>query len=646
MAEVESPQDIQKDAAGVVTRWLRELDLAKAHERTWQERAEKIVKRYRDEDRKTEEGSQDTRFNILFANTEVLKGVIYQRTPVPDVRRRFLDKDPVGRQAAQILQRALSYSVDSYDFDGVMRSCVEDVLLPGRGVAVVKYTPTMEKVPVVDPATQQPLAGKDGKPLTEERVVYEEVSCDYIEWEMFRLSPSKRWSKVRWVAFGELLTREDLTKQFGDKGRKCSLDWAPKDKENETDELFKRALVWKVWDKRKRKLIVVSRGFTESPLLEVDDPLGLEGFFPCPKPVYSISTTNSLIPVPEFLQYQDQAIELDNITKRIDRLVDALRRRGVYDSTYSELGKLATADDDEFIPIENFANLAEKGGLSAAIYESPIEQIAKVLIGLYDQRDRVKQIIYEVTGIADIVRGATRANETLGAQEIKARYANVRIAPRQTAIAHLARDLFRMKAEIIAEKFDPTTLKLMTGPEMWLIEQEVQDPATGQKVRQKVDATNEIMALLRSDKLRGFRVDIETDSTVQPDASEEQKNRIEFLTAVTGFITGIAPAVQAGAIPKEVAIEFLSFGARGFKMSPQLEEAIDRLGNDKPQDNPMKAEQEQMQKATANAEIEVKQAEAQEAQAKAREADAKAREAIAKAMLAERQLQMPAVMVQ
>src|SRR5690242_6840481 len=145
MAEqLETPTDNGSDEAALVTRWLREIDLSSGHEKEWRERAEKIVKRYREEDRKAQADMNftESRFNVLYANTEVLKGVMYQRTPVPDVRRRFLDKDPIARSVAQILQRTISYLVDAYDFDDVMECIVLDVLLPGRGVAVVKYIPT------------------------------------------------------------------------------------------------------------------------------------------------------------------------------------------------------------------------------------------------------------------------------------------------------------------------------------------------------------------------------------------------------------------------------------------------------------------------------------------------------------------------
>lgn len=619
--EIES-KDQDTDEGKIATSWLRELSLSSQHEDKWRKRAKKVIDRYRDEE--ADDDKRTSRFNILFSNTEVLRGVIYQKSPIPDVRRRFLDKDQAGREAAQVLQRALSYCADSYDFDGVMAGVVEDYLLPGRGQAKIKYIPTF--APMTDEAGQ-PVMDDKGEPV--QQVVYETVETEYVEWEMFRMSPAKRWSKVRWVAFGELLTRDELKDQFGDKGKRCTLDWKPK--EEESDDMFKRALVWSIWDKTSKKVHVVCKGLPGERLAVKDDPLGLEQFFPCPKPVYSIRNTNSMIPIPEYAQYQDQALELDNLTARIDALTDALRRRGVYDASYPELAKLATAGDNEFVPIEKFVNLAEKGGIESAIYEAPIEGIAKVLIQLMEQREAVKQIIYEVTGIADIVRGVSNSSETLGAQELKARYANSRTGPRQKDIQIFARDLFRLKAEIISEKFSPQTLATMTGFDLAQNDAEKQALQLQTQGQQPPDKLNkptweQITKILRDDKLRGFRVDIETDSTVMPDAATEQKNRIELLGAISQFVTGIAPAVQSGAIPMDLAKEMLTFGVRAFKVSPQLEDALDSIGGEKESgesaqaQQAMQMQQQQMQQQFQEAQQQIaeqqKQAEAVIEQAK------------------------------
>lgn len=605
--DLESKGGQQRDPKDVVSRWLKELAAADSHERDWRVRADQIVKLYRDEREKanTEAGTNASkRYNILYPNTEVLKGALYSQCPVPDVRRRWLEKDAVARVSALVLNRALITTLDQVkdgeDFDAVMKDAVFDMVVPGRAVARVKYVPTInryeERQTVEAPAegvtlpkdVQQDAQGYFRMQAVEE-VAYECVETDYVEWSMFRYSPAKRWKKVRWVAFGELLTRDDLIKQFGQKiGTACEMKWMPKGMEDsEENAIFKRALVWVIWNKTQKKCIVVSEGYKDAPLKELDDPLRLEGFFPMPRPLYSIFSTDTLIPVPEYAIYQDHALQLDEIEERIAVLTKALRFRGVRDASIEELENLADAGDNKFVAIKKYREFVEKGGLEEAFQVLDIGGLATVILELMKQADAKKQQIYELVGISDIMRGATKAQETLGAQKIKNQWGSVRVGPRQAEVQRFARDLIRLQAELIAEHFSPQTLAAMTGIEMFFTAAEkqaaaalIQQPMQGQPQpapdpRMQRPTWEEVLAVLRSDKLRGFKVDIETDSTIKAQDDDEQKNRIEGITAITGFLEKALPAVQAGQLPKKFATELLSFGIRSFKAGPQLEELLD-----------------------------------------------------------------------
>jgi len=114
------------DAAG---KWLSELKLAKREDEKWAKRGKKIVKRYRDERSGWSDNAK--RFNILWANVQTIMPALYGKTPRAQVERRYKDQDPVGRTAAQILERALQYEIDHYgDFDASIKSAVLDRLLP------------------------------------------------------------------------------------------------------------------------------------------------------------------------------------------------------------------------------------------------------------------------------------------------------------------------------------------------------------------------------------------------------------------------------------------------------------------------------------------------------------------------------------
>ena len=46
---------------------------------------------------------------------------------------------------------------------------------------------------------------------------------------------------------------------------------------------------------------------------------------------------------------------------------------------------------------------------------------------LYQQREQIKAVIYELTGLSDIARGASKASETLGAQQLKSQWGSIRL---------------------------------------------------------------------------------------------------------------------------------------------------------------------------------------------------------------------------
>lgn len=620
---VESPRDFGDGGPAVVKRWLTEIEIAsKGDYKKWEERGRKIVKRYRDE---RPGGEQDSavRLNILWSNVEVLRPSLYARTPKPQIDRRYRDSDPLGRAAGMILERAVAFSVDSYDFDQVMQAVVMDRLLPGRGTAWVRYIPTFgaqvtPRVPLVpasptpapgapppamdagappapDPAGGAPLAmqppaappgylGPDGQPVEAGLVQmdgadaymdgqpyapvdYEEVRCEFVYWEDFLHGAGRVWAEVPWVARKTYQTREDLLKRFGEVGHKVKLDFKPEGVTNDMlsagPEAFQKAVVWEIWEKATRKAIWIAPSYADAPLDERADPLKLKNFFPCPRPVYASQTTDTLVPVPDFAQYQDQADELDRLTTRIKLLTQALKVAGVYDaSVKANLQKLVNESTENLmIPVEGWAAFAEKGGLQGVTSMMPIKEIADTLIRLYEARDKVKSDLYEVSGISDIIRGQGDASETATAQRIKGQFATLRLGDSQRDVARFARDLIALKAEIIAEHFSPQTLMIMTGYST----AEGADPALFEKA----------VALLRNDALRSFRIDIETDSTIALDDDAEKQARGEFITAISSVLQQGVVAVQQ--VPELLGVvkESLLFLTRGFRVGRGMENALE-----------------------------------------------------------------------
>jgi hypothetical protein len=87
-----------------------------------------------------------------------------------------------------------------------------------------------------------------------------------------------------------------------------------------------------------------------------------------------------------------------------------------------------------------------------------------------------------------------------------------------------------------------------------------------------------VVALLRDDRLRGFRIDIETDQMVEADENAEKQRRIELATAMGGMIQQAAPLIMSpvGTAIAPMVGEVIMFALRGFKAGRQVEETFEK----------------------------------------------------------------------
>ena len=535
--------------------WQNELEKADLFERDWRERGMRVVERYRDErEGRALIGPSNSRFNILWANTETLKGAMLARMAEPDVRRRFPDVNPAGRQVAILLERALSYGLDVYDGITPMKSALEDYLLPGRGVVWVVYEPVIIKEKIKIEVKSEDVSINEQEEV--ERLGDQRCRFEYVHWQDYRESPSRRAEDATWRARRHLFTRDDLIGRGFKDAHEIPLNWMPDTNEDNADygETYNRAEVWEIWCKVTRKRLFVATGYKDV-LAEDDDPYELESFFPTPTPLIAVRTNDTSVPVPEFTMYQDQADELDRVTNRIAYLVEALKRRGVYDASVPELAQLAMAGDNDFVPSDNFASLAQKGGLAGVFQTEDTSTVSTTLGGLYTQRTQVLQIIYEVTGISDIIRGGgTKASESATAQQLKAQYGSMRLRRRQDEIEKYIRALYRIKAELIAENYEPEILERITG----------------------IEVTDEMLEIMRNDKLRNYQIDVETDSTIFANEEETKRTRIEFASVFGDYLVKAIEATRAAPEITPIAFEMLKFVSGAWKIGRNFEDVIDQ----------------------------------------------------------------------
>jgi hypothetical protein len=547
----------------------------------WEARVDRIVKKYKDDSRY--DRNPNARFNILWSNVQTIQPAIFARLPRPDVSRRFRDNDPIGRVASMMLERALEFEIEHYgDYKSAMNNAVLDRLLGGRGVAWVRYEPHIvgEEADMTDGDTPD-----DGLQVSEdsdeaetpeateienpERIEYECCPVDYVHWRDFGHTIARTWEEVTAVWRRVYMSRPALVERFGEElGYKIPLDTKPDDLKQsyKSDDGVYEAVIYEVWDKETGKVLWISKSLGKI-VDKRDDPLGLENFWPCPKPLYATLTTDSLEPIPDFTIYQDQARELDVLCDRIDGLINALKVRGVYDASASELQRLfSEGENNTMIPVANWMAFAEKQGMKGAIDLVDLTPFASALMSCYQAMEQVKGQIYELMGIADIQRGQTDPSETLGAQIIKSNNAAGRLKTQQHAVVDFATSLLSIKAQIICNHFTDETLVKISGA-MQL------SPQDQQYIPQAI-------ALLRDEASKNFRIEVTSDSMIYQDEQQEKADRTAFLAAVGQFVSMALPTAQAAPEMTPMLLEMLKFGVTAFKAGKQLEGIIDQTADD------------------------------------------------------------------
>src|ERR1700743_609846 len=597
------------------SRYLAEIDLYAQKSQKFRERGDKIIRRYLDE--RSDASKHSSKFNVLWSNTEPFLPSCYAKTPVPIVERRFKDKDPVARWASEVVERELAYFMDCGQFSATMEQCVLDKLLPGRGTAWIRYVPKLRPMQVDGNDPQGSDAGPDGeKPVDRpppEEVYDEEVVVDYVHWNDFGHNVCRTWDEV-WMVWREVfLDRAELARRFGrTEGKTIPLDWSPSGSGDRTDEPVpdstKKARIYEIWDKRRGQAVWLSRG-VDHCLDIIDDPLSLPGFFPTPRPMFATLANKSMLPVAYYTEYQDQAIELDNLTGRIAAITKALKVAGVYDVSAEGIQRLLNeGTENMLVPVERFQALKDKGGIAGTFELWPLGEIADSLMTLYQARDQVKNDLYEISGMPDIIRGASDPQETATAQRIKGSFGSMRLRKMQDDVQRFCRDVLVLMGNVISNQFSWETHRAISGVQLlsekekagylaalqqWQAQQQPPPPQPGQPPAppqphgkppipaDKIELLNEptweqVEALLKNESARGFRVEIETDSTIGADDEIEKKQRMEFLQTAQGLIT---QAMTAGENTPELVpmtIEMVMFGLRSFKSARTLEGAIEQ----------------------------------------------------------------------
>ena len=563
-ATITSIKKMEAEPEGVYKRWQEEITYAEKEMQKFWKSARLTIRRYID-DRDATEVSRKW-YNVFYTNVGIMEASLYDKTPEISVSRRFYDStDDVARVAGNILERCVNQDMEDAcsDFDMVMRHAVFDRLVPGLACAWLRLENTMERIDgQFDPETKVPL----------QRLVDQKVAIDWVFYEDFLWSPCRVWEERRWVARKVYMTRDQLVERFGSKkGRQVPLskqsqvDANLPSNNSPSNVVLQRGGVYEIWDREARKVIWFAKGMT-TILEERADFLTLRNgrFEPCPKPLFANLTTSNCVPKPDFAMIQDQYNELDEVNNRISLLIIACKVVGVYDKSADGVQRmLLEGSDNMLIPVDNWAMFAEKGGIKGQVDFFPLDMVVTALNQLQAHREALKIQIDMLTGISDIVRGSTKASETLGAQELKAKYASVRIQRLQQDVTRFAEEILQIKADIICQHFAPEQIVKMANVENM-------DENDRQFVKPAMD-----IILSDGDEL-DWRVTVQANSMAIVDYAAQKQERSEFMNSVATFLQSASTVGQGAPQLVPLMLELLQFGVTGFRISKDIEGTFDK----------------------------------------------------------------------
>lgn len=555
-------KEFPKDDQGWVKYWGDELSRAKRRLQPFHKRAEAVVKRYLDE--RGDDGG-GMRLNLFHSNTTTLKSMMFGSLPKVDVGRSFQDpEDDVGRVASLIMQRALTNDIaeNGKEYTAVLRSVLEDRLLPGLAVARVRYAAEF---------------GADTEDEYGEAVpgelLYEDAPVDYHHWRDVLWGWTRSWEQMPWVAFRTCMCKEDAEKRFGEEKveqlayKQRIIEGTGEGQQSGTERAdpMEEAEVWEVWHRATASVFWVSEGL-DVLLDKSADPLQLKGFYPTPPFLMANCTTSLYEPVPDFYIAQDLYNEIDQLESRIQVITKAVKLAGVYDAGVPELKRLISETmDNDLVPVENWAMFAEKRGLDGVVDWFPLETVVQALHTLEQVRDSKVALLYQVIGLSDIMRGqGTDSSVRVSAaeQQLKAKFGSVRVQALQDAFGQFATDLLQLKAEVMSRHFSPETIGYMAVI----------------KGMNPIDLNHvpNALKLIKNPDEAALRVKIRPESVAMTDYAQLQQERTQFINNLALFMQSAAPLTEQEPGVAPFLLELLKWGLASFRGGNDIEGVIDR----------------------------------------------------------------------
>lgn len=601
MSQIETAEDITENNAevGKWRLWQLEIEAAEKAREPWIKEVQEYYDIYEHETADVQYCSK--RYPIMWSNIQTLKPLVFSNLPLADIRKRYTNKNAIARLSGILLEKCTNYFLERASASKKLAKTRDDGLITGLGELKVRFEADFVK-----------LGDNEGQvDDADEEIADKRIELDFFSYEDVLCGIAKDEDHIPWKAYRHRPTRDELVEMFGEKGKEVRLQQSVLDnsdnynEDTDNEEVFKRAEVWEIWDKRNHKVIFWSDGYKQGLLSEKDDVYNLTSFFPSPPSLNMGRINGKILPVPPYRMYKTQAEELNRITERIEAIINQIKAGGLYNKLLDSEDAEALLMPDTDGTYKPTKSVDPNIDINKLIYNRDIKALADVLTVLRIHKQELIEEIRDITGISDIVRGTSNAVETATAQRLKGNFAISRMSTQQEEMTRFIRDLIRIVAELIAENWTGEEMATIAGVNI-IDEKAINARAArlvadgnlnAQDLQQVQKVMNEEMEkaiklensvterildqverLLGDDQLRSYAIDVESETTAQLDNDKTKAQRIEFLNVMTAYINQNIPLVRAGILPIDAFKAMVRFVAAPFKVGRELEEAFDMFG--------------------------------------------------------------------
>jgi hypothetical protein len=498
-----------------------------------------------------------------------MQDMMYGSLPKVEASRTNADAaDDVARVGSEMIERLINLDIQDkgQDYDSVLRSVLQDRLLPGLGCARVRYDVETEGFEV--PGQFTPDGTMLAAPFMDTRVVWEDAPVEYCHWQDVLWGWGRSFAELPWIAFKSYLSKDQIEERFGEefvdqveyKKQKVS-DQDEFGSDQDMDSPWNKAEVWEIWDKEMNQVVWYSQG-ADKLLDKKEDPLQLANFFPCPPFLLANPTTTLYVPTADYHMAQDLYNEVDRLQTRIAIITEAVKVVGVYDAHQEGVKRMLDEGvENDLIPVDNWAMFAESGGIKGSVDWFPLESVVATLNQLIGVRDQTIQLLQQVNGMSDIMQGGlSNQYEGTGQTQIKAQFGSVRVQSLQDQFAQFAGNLLQIKAEVICRHFEPKTIVEMSNMQ-FSNDQDLIMPA---------------VELLKKPEMAHIRITVRPETVAMVDYARLKSDRTEFLNAMATFMQSAAPMLEREPDSMPYLLKMLQWSLAGFKGSQEIEGVMDK----------------------------------------------------------------------